>query len=139
MTLPELTPTEAKKLLDQNAGYVYLDVRSLPEFVAGHVPGAMNIPIAEPNPATGKLDPNPGFLSAVETMIPRAAKLIVGCKSGGRSTKACAALQQAGYLHVHNMIGGFSGATDAKGAVICKGWSMLGFPVERGDGGKHQS
>ncbi|MDO8632777.1 MAG: rhodanese-like domain-containing protein [Phycisphaerales bacterium] len=136
MAIPEITPPEAKKLLDQNAGYVYLDVRSVAEFVAGHTPGAMNIPIAEPNPATGQMEPNPDFLSVVEATIPRDAKLIVGCKSGGRSVRACGMLLRAGYTDPQNMVGGFGGAVGPDGTVVTKGWSMLEFPVERGDGGE---
>ncbi len=136
MAIPEITPAEAKKLLDANAGYVYLDVRSVAEFVAGHAPGAMNIPIAEPNPATGQMEPNPDFLSVVEATIPRDAKLIVGCKSGGRSVRACGMLLRADYTSPHNMVGGFGGAVGPDGTVTTKGWSMLGYPVERGDGGE---
>lgn len=136
MTIPEVTPAEAKKLLDENAGYVYLDVRSVSEFVAGHAPGAMNIPIAEPNAATGQMEPNPDFLSVVEATIPRDAKLIVGCKSGNRSARACGMLIRAYYNSPHNMVGGFGGALAPDGTVTTKGWSMLGYPVEHGDGGE---
>jgi rhodanese-related sulfurtransferase len=136
MTIPEITPAEAKKLLDENNGYVYLDVRSVAEFLAGHAPGAMNIPIAEPNPATGQMEPNPDFLSVVEATIPRDAKLIVGCKSGGRSARACGILDRAGYTNPHNLVGGFGGAVDPAGEIVAKGWSMLGYPVERGEGGE---
>lgn len=136
MAIPEITPAEAKKLLDENNDYVYLDVRSVAEFVAGHAPGAMNIPIAEPNPATGQMEPNPDFLSVVEATIPRDAKLIVGCKSGGRSARAAAMLFQTGYANVHNMVGGFGGAVGPDGMVVTKGWSMLGYPVERGEAGE---
>ncbi len=133
--IPEITPADAKKRLDERNGYLYLDVRSVAEFRAGHVPGAINIPIAEPNPATGQMEPNPEFLAVVEATISPETPLIVGCKSGGRSARACAVLLRAGYAGPRNMVGGFGGAVDESGQVIHEGWSTLGFPVEQGDGG----
>ena len=136
MVIPEITPADAKKRLDERNGYVYLDVRSVAEFAAGHVPGAINIPIAEPNPATGQMEPNPDFLFVVEAAIPRDAKLIVGCKSGGRSARACGMLLRAGYTDPRNMVGGFGGAVGPDGAVVSEGWSMLGYPIEHGEEGE---
>jgi rhodanese-related sulfurtransferase len=42
--IKRITPEQTKELLDSNTGYIYLDVRTVPEFDAGHVPGAKNIP-----------------------------------------------------------------------------------------------
>jgi rhodanese-related sulfurtransferase len=39
-----VSPQEAKDLMDKE-GYVYVDVRSIPEFEAGHPAGAFNVPI----------------------------------------------------------------------------------------------
>src|SRR5687767_13784376 len=36
-------PEEAEKLIAE--GYTYVDVRSVPEFEQGHVPGALNVPL----------------------------------------------------------------------------------------------
>ncbi len=136
MSVVHVTPTEAKKRLDENRGYIYLDVRSVAEFEAGHAPGSINIPIAEPNPATGQMEPNADFLSVVEATFPRDTRLIVGCRSGGRSARACAVLLKAGYQNPMNMAGGFAGGPDPGGAGDIEGWSVLGFPVEKGDGGE---
>jgi rhodanese-related sulfurtransferase len=38
MEIKRITPEEAKELLDSNSGYVYLDVRTVPEFDAGPRP-----------------------------------------------------------------------------------------------------
>ena len=38
-----VTPPEASTLLGE--GWVYLDVRSIPEFDDGHPPGAANVPL----------------------------------------------------------------------------------------------
>ncbi len=42
MEIKRITPEQTKELLDSNTGYIYLDVRTVPEFDAGHVPGAKN-------------------------------------------------------------------------------------------------
>jgi rhodanese-related sulfurtransferase len=89
MSVPEITPDRAKALLSEGSGYVYLDVRSAIEFETGRPAGAWNIPLAEPNPATGQWEFNTQFVSTVGSRFPRDARLIVGCQSGGRSAQAC--------------------------------------------------
>jgi rhodanese-related sulfurtransferase len=132
----DVTPEEAKKLLDGNNGYIYLDVRSVPEFEAGRPPEALNIPIAEPDPSTGQMEFNANFLRVVDLRIPHDAKVIVGCKSGRRSAQACELLRGEGYTNVVNMIGGFGGVTGPGGQIVEPGWSTFGFPIEKGDAGE---
>ncbi len=134
MSIAQVTPQEAKQLLDRD-GVIYLDVRTVPEFVSGHPTGAVNIPVAELNPQTGRMELNPKFLSVAKANIPTDAGLVVGCRTGGRSTTACELLAQAGYKNLRNLDGGFSGVTDPTGQVLKEGWSTLGYPIERGDGG----
>lgn len=133
MSIAQVTPEEAKRLLD-GGGFVYLDVRTVPEFVNGHAPSALNIPVVEMNPQIGAMELNGKFLSVVTANIPPDAQLIVGCKTGGRSTTACKVLAQASYKNVRNLDGGYAGVTDPTGHVVKEGWSTLGYPIERGDG-----
>jgi rhodanese-related sulfurtransferase len=44
---PSVTAEELKRLRQENADVVVLDTRTVPEFVAGHVPGAVAVPGAE--------------------------------------------------------------------------------------------
>ena len=134
MSIAQVTPEEAKRLLD-GGGVVYLDVRTVPEFANGHAPSAVNIPVAEMNPQTGRMELNEKFLGVVAANIPSDARLIVGCRTGGRSATACEMLSQVGYKNLRNMVGGFGGITDPTGQVVQEGWSTLGYPIERGDGG----
>jgi len=134
MAYTDITPEQAKGLLDSGA-CVYLDVRTVPEFVAGHAPGAVNIPVLEFDAAGGRVM-NERFVAIVEAALPKDAKLVVGCKTGGRSAAACKLLAQAGYKNLRNIDGGFAGVTDPTGQVVKEGWSTLGYPVERGDGGE---
>lgn len=126
--MKEVSPQEAHDLMQNDPEYIYLDVRSVPEFDAGHAARAINIPILHFAPGVG-MSPNPDFVAVVEANIPKDAKLLVGCKSGGRSAQACAMLGQMGYSNTANVRGGFGGATDQYGRLIEPGWSMLGLPV----------
>jgi len=136
MIFSDITPEQAKAMLDSDPSVIYLDVRTVPEFVAGHAPGAYNIPVAELNPATGKMELNAAFTATVAAHLPKDAMVVVGCKTGGRSTTACELLRDSGYTHLHNIVGGFAGMTDASGDIVKDGWSTLRYPIERGDGGE---
>lgn len=122
-----VTPEEASALLAE--GHVYVDVRSEPEFEAGHVPGALNVPLLHQGP--GGLVPNPEFLSVMQQAFGKGEKLIIGCKAGGRSKKAADQLAQAGYTELADMSAGFDGSRDAFGRAV-PGWSKKELPVEPG-------
>ena len=128
MEIKRITPEQAKELLDSNQGYVYLDVRTVPEFVAGHVPGAKNVPVVEPDPF-GRMQMNPRFVQVVEANFGRDVKCITGCQKGGRSMKATELLLRAGFTNVVDMRGGFGGETDEMGRVTFPGWAPRGLPT----------
>ena len=50
MDIKSVSPQEACDLLTREEGYVYLDVRSTPEFSEGHPQGALNIPLHHAQP-----------------------------------------------------------------------------------------
>jgi len=135
VSIHQITAEEAHAQMAQDHSIVYLDVRTVPEFEAGHPPAALNIPVVVPNPALRKMVPNADFLPTVESSIPKDAKLIVGCMSGGRSQFAAEILEEAGYQDVANMQGGFGGARDQMGRLLVPGWQDYGLPEEAGDGG----
>jgi rhodanese-related sulfurtransferase len=132
MEIPEITPAEAHTILGRDPSAIYLDVRTEPEFEAGHPAGARNVPVVVLDPAARQPQLNADFLAAVERVAPRGAKLLVGCQSGGRSFRACELLLGAGYTDVTNVNGGFGGAHDASGRVVVPGWRDGGFPIETG-------
>ena len=105
--MKNVSAEEANGLMQ--AGCPYLDVRSTGEFAQGHPKGAKNVPILEGDPRTGKLVPNPDFLSVVQANFPKDARLIVGCRSGPRSTSACQLLERAGYTDLLHMEEGYLG------------------------------
>jgi rhodanese-related sulfurtransferase len=125
MAVKRVSPEEARDLMSKE-GYVYLDVRSVPEFAAGHPTGAYNIPLLDMGP--GGMAPNPDFLAVVEKTFPRDAKLVVGCKAGGRSAKAASVLEQAGYTRLADQKNGYDGTPLPTGGVE-PGWRPKGLPT----------
>lgn len=130
MDIKRITPEEAKQLLDSGQGYIYLDVRTVQEYEGGHVPGAKNIPVVEPD-AGGRMQANPHFLPTAEKNLPRDAKIITGCKAGGRSIRAAEILLANGYTAVVDMRGGFIGEMDQSGHMSFPGWQTRGLPTTR--------
>lgn len=120
-------PEEASRLLAE--GYTYVDVRTEEEFERGHVPGAYNVPWSFRE--GGVVRPNPDFVAVVRATFPQGARLVIGCQSGGRSLKAAAALEAAGYTDLVELRTGFEGSRDAFGRPD-PGWSKKGLPVENG-------
>jgi len=130
MDIKSLSPQEAHDRTAQNDGAIYLDVRSVGEFAAGHPAKAYNIPLLHRD-ASGQMIPNADFLAVVRANFPADAHLLVGCLSGGRSLRAAEILEAAGYTQVVNVRCGFGGARDAAGRIVEPGWAALGLPVER--------
>ena len=72
-------------------GALLLDVRTATEFTAGHLPRAVNLPLAE-----------------IETAVTRRVKdkeqvLLLHCQSGMRSGAARSKLKAMGYEHAFNL------------------------------------
>jgi rhodanese-related sulfurtransferase len=128
--IPQVDPQKAHDLMQ--SGNVYLDVRTVEEYAAGHPQGAVNIP-AFVRDAMGQMAPNPEFLSVVQANFAPGAELVLGCGSGGRSQSACELLAASGYTSVANVAGGFSGKKDPFGRVVAPGWLQCGLPVAQGD------
>ena len=120
MAVKRISPTEASALLGQ--GYRYVDVRSVPEYEQGHPRGAVNAPVLHMGP--GGMAPNPDFLAVMQRAFTVDDKLVIGCKSGGRSQRAAMMLEAVGFKDLVEMRGGFSGEGGEKG------WSALGLPSE---------
>jgi rhodanese-related sulfurtransferase len=126
MEVKRVVPEEAKELLDSNSGYIYMDVRTPPEFDAGHVIGAKNAPVFERDPY-GRMQLNPRFLEIAEAFFGKDAKIITGCQMGIRSLKAAELLLRAGFTNIVDMRGGYAGECDPMGRLTFPGWAPRGF------------
>lgn len=133
MAVKEIGAQETFDTLQADPGCVYIDVRTVGEFAAGHPAGAVNIPVAFHDPTQGMVV-NQEFVSVVETHFPKDKKIIVGCQAGPRSNAAARMLQEAGYQDVASMWGGFGGMRDPRGQIVAPGWSSLGLPVSQDNG-----
>ncbi len=130
MKVQEVEPRQAFELLQQDPQAVYLDVRTEEEFARGHVPRALNIPVVFPK-GPGQWEPNEKFLAAVEALLDKGQRIVVGCAMGGRSRRACEIMMEAGFERVVNLRGGFSGQRDHSGQIVAQGWCDAGLPVAR--------
>lgn len=93
----EVAEVSARELREQLAGdpaLPLLDVRNPDEFEAGHLPGAKLIPLGELQKRLGELEQL------------RGGRIVVYCKGGGRSARACELLREAGF-RVENLRGGY--------------------------------
>ncbi len=88
ITYEQITPEEAKKIMDTQKAYVIIDARTEAEFAEGHIEGAILIPEYE-------------ITQKAEQEIPDKDTLIlVYCRSGRRSKIAAEALINLGYTNV---------------------------------------
>jgi rhodanese-related sulfurtransferase len=106
----EWKETPAQELLQRQAAgekILLVDVRTPEEFAAGHVPGAINLPVDritgdEPQLKDWKQKP-----------------VVIYCRSGRRSAVAAATLEKAGYAKLEHLSGDM------------QGWEAAGRPVAR--------
>ena len=84
----QITPAEAKEIMDTQDGYVILDVRTQEEFDEAHIDGAILIPDYE-------------IADKAESVLKDKDQLIlVYCRSGRRSKLAASELVSLGYTNV---------------------------------------
>lgn len=98
--LPEMSATELKERLDRGDRLTIIDVRELNEWEIGNLEeyGAKLIPL--------------GTLPERLDEIPRDEEIVLQCRSGARSGKALAYLQEQGYERLHNLRGGILAWSD---------------------------
>lgn len=102
----KVTLLQATQLINQGKALI-LDVRNPPEFAAGHLREARNIPLKELPKRVGELDKF------------KAKSVIVVCPNGVQSSKATAQLKSAGFGEVYSLSGGLS-AWQAQGLPMAK-------------------
>ena len=84
----DVSGSQARQLV--GAGARLVDVRTPDEFAAGHLPGAINVPLAELGQRMVELEPKDGAL-------------VLYCRSGNRSGQAKAQLERAGFTTLHDL------------------------------------
>ena len=104
-TLADVTPDELQGMLAGGAELV--DVRNSSEFAAGHIAGALNLPL--------------GRLAERMDELPRGRTLVIHCQSGARAGVAAGLLAARGVGDVRHLAGAYAG------------WTQAGRPVEKGE------
>jgi rhodanese-related sulfurtransferase len=103
--LKQVTSKEAAQMLKSDKNLVIIDVRTAEEFKDGHIKGAINIDIRQPD-AFVKID-----------KLNRNAKYVVHCRTNHRSQIAVDHMVQSGFKTIVQIMDGFIG------------WSQNGLPV----------
>jgi rhodanese-related sulfurtransferase len=106
--VPTITAPDAYTLIQHNLnnpGFIVIDVRTLTEFNAGHIAGAINIDYESPQftADVSKLDKNKQYL--------------VYCATGIRGAAATQIMTSLGFKYVQNMAGGITA------------WMQAGYPI----------
>lgn len=90
---PELSVSDLQKMMQKAGSFRVYDVRQPEEFNAGHIKGAILMPL--------------GDLPERYKEIPQKKKIVVYCRSGRRSAQAVAFLRAHGYPDAVSLSGGY--------------------------------
>ncbi len=90
----DLSVLQAVQLLSHEPGSVIVDVREDSEYQSGYIPDSIHIPLST-------------LKSRVDELNKYKDKhIILACRSGSRSGRACSILKKHGFEKVHNLNGG---------------------------------
>lgn len=92
---PLITAAELAERLRNKAVPLMVDVREANEFRAGHIPGAVNMPLSE--------------FRAHYTKLPKHQEVVLVCRSDNRSGMAQQFLRAQGFSMTRNLIDGMLG------------------------------
>ena len=98
----QITMDEAIAIMEEETGYLILDVRTPEEFRDKHIPGAVNIP----NETIGS--------DEIPELPDKDQLILVYCRSGNRSKQAAEKLAALGYTNITE----FGGINDWPGETV---------------------
>ena len=101
-TYRRISMDEAVTMMEQEIGYIILDVRQPDEYAAGHIPNAINVA----NESIGT--------SEIAELPDKNQLILVYCRSGRRSKEAAEKLVKLGYTNIVE----FGGIIDWKGETV---------------------
>ena len=102
ITYRRINMDEAVTVMEEESGYVILDVRTPEEFAEKHIPGALNIP----NETIGT--------EPIPELPDKDQLILVYCRSGNRSKQASEKLVTLGYTNIVE----FGGINDWPGETV---------------------
>lgn len=133
----DITPSDAWKILQEEADSVLVDVRTVAEWQYVGVPVldgiGKQVVLAEWIHFPGGA-PNHDFVAQVRDAVGQGdPALLFLCRSGQRSMGAAAALTHAGFSRCYNILDGFEGNKDAEGhRGTVGGWKVAELPWGQG-------
>ena len=98
----QISMTDAVTMMEEESGYIILDVRTPEEFADKHIPGAINIP----NETIGTEE--------IPELPDKDRLIMVYCRSGNRSKQASEKLVALGYTNIVE----FGGINDWPGKTV---------------------
>lgn len=101
-TYRQVNAEEAATMMEEENGYIILDVRTAQEYSEKHIPGAINIP----NETIGTED--------IPELPDKEQLILVYCRSGNRSKQASEKLVKQGYTNIVE----FGGINDWTGETV---------------------
>lgn len=93
MSIKSINAEQLKNKLDSGEKVTVIDCREQNEWDSGHIEAAQFIPLSD-------------FESQFSKLSEKEAELILQCRSGKRSLKACQFLAEQGYTNLTNLEGG---------------------------------
>jgi len=90
----DISPQQAVQLMSHESGSLVLDVREDSEYQTGHIKDSIHIPMGSLASRVGELEKY------------KAKNVILGCRSGSRSGRACSILKKHGFEKIYNLRGG---------------------------------
>ncbi len=109
--------SDAKSIQSSDSAYV-IDARSMPEYTAGHLPGAILLPHTRGLGDAGMHFMDSEKLEKIFSEIPRDKEIVCYCMHGTRASSLFYQLRLAGFEKVHLYDGSFVQ------------WKGLGLPLE---------
>ena len=101
-TYRKVTAKEAAAMMEEETGYLILDVRTAAEYSDKHIPGAVNVP----NETIGDQE--------IPELPDKEQLILVYCRSGNRSKQAAEKLVKLGYTNIVE----FGGINDWTGQTV---------------------
>ena len=98
----QISQDEAMQIMEEESGYLIVDVRRPDEFAEGHIEGAINVP-------------NEGIAEEMPEELPdKDQLLLIYCRTGRRSKEASEKLAKIGYKNVYE----FGGINTWTGTIV---------------------
>ena len=102
-----ISPVESTQMINRDDALV-LDVREMKEYSEGHILDSVHIPLTNLKTRMSEIEKH------------KTKKVIVACRSGHRSSHACANLRKNGFEQVYNLRGGVMAWQNANLPLIKK-------------------